>query len=560
MKVYVSGILRKFFDGQAEVDGAGRTIRQNLDSLVNEYPGAGRILYDDAGNYRHFVSVFAGGRDLSSEENWDLDLDESELLLIPAMAGESFERLTVFDDDAEQADLCGACSGDSCCADDSPCCADDSPCCADDSPCCADDSPCCGDDSTCCADDSCGGETLAPKRASRKSIIPEFRSCALRLDDSEIDRYRNHLVLREIGGRGQKRLKAAKVVVAGAGAIASPVILYLAAAGVGKIKIVDPGDVAPTDLQSQIVHSARDLKRPKAASAKDSARNINRTVQIETEQVEIDADNILSLIEGYDLVIDCTDSYKSRYLINDACVLLGIPWIFGAVYRFEGQIGLFDPKEGGCYRCLCPTPPPADILPPDGEAALFSPLPGLIGSVCAAEALKLILGVGATLTDRLLIVDALSLQFRTLETKKNPACPVCGSNPAIKTMDDFDAEDFRRPVEAEPELPIGNIAPEDLACRIESGTPMMIVDVREPHERTALRFPNAIPIPIGQLERRLREFDPNRDTVFVCKTGRRSLFAAKTLREIGYTGPLFSLAGGIDAMKDIMFSHEGAWL
>ncbi|MBR5414924.1 MAG: ThiF family adenylyltransferase [Thermoguttaceae bacterium] len=548
MKVYVSGILRKFFDGQAEVDGAGRTIRQNLDSLVNEYPGAGRILYDDAGNYRHFVSVFAGGRDLSSEENWDLDLDESELLLIPAMAGESFERLSVFDDDAEQADLCGACSGDSC----GGACSGDS--------CCADDSPCCTDDSPCCTDDSCGGETLAPKRASRKSIIPEFRSCALRLDDGEIDRYRNHLVLREIGGRGQKRLKAAKVVVAGAGAIASPVILYLAAAGVGKIKIVDPGDVAPTDLQSQIVHSARDLKRPKAASAKDSARNINRTVQIETEQVEIDADNILSLIEGYDLVIDCTDSYKSRYLINDACVLLGIPWIFGAVYRFEGQIGLFDPKEGGCYRCLCPTPPPADILPPDGEAALFSPLPGLIGSVCAAEALKLILGVGATLTDRLLIVDALSLQFRTLETKQNPACPVCGSNPAIKTMDDFDAEDFRRPVEAEPELPIGNIAPEDLARRIESGSPIMIVDVREPHERTALRFPNAIPIPIGQLERRLREFDPNRDTVFVCKTGRRSLFAAKTLREIGYAGPLFSLAGGIDAMKDIMFSHEGAWL
>ena len=557
MKVYISGILRKFFDGQAVVDSAGRTIRQNLDSLVNEYPGAERILYDDAGNFRRFISIYVGGEDLSANENWDAELEASELFLVPAMAGESAEKLTAFADDADETEegACDSC-GDAC---DSCCDADscDSCCDADTCDSCCDAAPC---DSRCDADAAPCGGVLAPKRQNRESIISEYRRSAVSLDDSERARYRNHLALPEIGARGQKRLKAAKVVVAGAGAIASPVILYLAAAGVGKIKIVDSGEVDSADLQSQIIHSTRDLNRPRAASAKDSARNVNRSVQIETEQVEIDADNILSLIEGYDLVIDCTDSYKSRYLINDACVLLGIPWIFGAARRFEGQIGLFDPKEGACYRCLYPTPPPTDILPPDGEAALFSPLPGLIGSVAASEALKLILGLGAPSAGRLLIVDAISLEFRALDTKKNVACPVCGKDPAIKTMDDFDAEDFRRPRETEEALPIGSIEPEELAHLIESNSPVMIVDVREPHERSALRFPSAVAIPIGQFERRLREFDPERKTVFVCKSGKRSLFAAKTLREIGYTGPLFSLAGGIDAMKDIMFSHEGAWL
>ena len=536
MKVYISGILRNYFSGRKAVDGAGRTIRQNLESLVNEYPAAKRVLFDEAGNFRRFVLVYADGENLSSEENWDRDLDASELLLVPAMAGESPENLTVvpYEIDAAASSCCDA---DSC-----------------DSPCDAAPSSCCDSDSS-----PCGGGLASPE-PPRESLIPEYRRYAVGLDDAEQARYRNQLVLREIGVRGQKSLKAAKVVVAGAGALASPVILYLAAAGVGKIKIVDAGEVDAADPQSQIIHSARDLKRPKAASAKDSARNINRTVQIETEQVEIDADNILSLIEGYDLVIDCTDSYKSRYLINDACVLLGIPWIFGAARRFEGQIGLFETKSGACYRCLYPTPPPTDVLPPDGEAALFGPLAGLIGSAVAAEALKLILGIGSSPAGKLLIFDALGLQSRALDVTKNLSCPVCGKDPAIRTMDDFDDDVFRRPPEAETLRPIENIAPEELAHIIESGAPAMIVDVREPHERTALRFPGAVPIPIGQIERRLREFDPDRDVVFVCKSGKRSLIAAQTLRQAGHTGPVYTLTGGIDAMKDIMFSHEGAWL
>ncbi|MBR2694062.1 MAG: ThiF family adenylyltransferase [Thermoguttaceae bacterium] len=552
MKVYVSGILRNYFDGQTVVDGAGRTIRQNLESLVNEYPAAKRVLFDEAGEFRRFVLVYADGERLSPESDWDRDLDASELLLVPAMAGDSPESLTLIPDEADAAEKscggevpsCGPCGGAFSC---------DS---------CGADSECCGGEETCCGGEagSCDSGALASPKTSRESLIPEFRRYAVSLDDEQRARYRNHLVLSEIGVRGQKSLKAAKVVVAGAGALASPVILYLAAAGVGKIKIVDSGEVDAADLQSQILHTARDLKRPKAASAKDSARNVNRSVQIETEQVEIDADNVLALIEGYDLVIDCTDCCKSRYLINDACVLLGIPWIFGAARRFEGQIALFESKSGPCYRCLYPVPPPADILPPDGEAALFGPLAGLIGSAVASEALKLILGIGPSPAGKLLIVDALNLQFRTMDVNKNLSCPVCGKDPAIRTMDDFDDGAFRRPCGAETPLPIESLAPEELARIVESGEAALIVDVREPHERTALRFPGAVPIPIGQIERRLREFDPGRNTVFVCKSGKRSLIAAQTLRQTGYAGPVFSLAGGIDAMKDIMFSHEGAWL
>ena len=570
MNIHISGILRKYFDGQAVVDSSGTTIRQNLETLINEYPGAKRILYDDDGKFRRFVSIFVGGENLSSEEDWDIPLTGTELFLIPVMAGESAGELPVFaeDIDAEDAcentgaDLCGACgSAESCSCDaDTGYCGVSDCCGADLSPCGGTPAPCCADVSPCCGADSCTVPPLGPNRRNQASIIPEYRRCAAELDDAEKTRYQNHLALREIGVRGQKRLKAAKVVVAGAGALASPVVLYLAAAGVGKIRIVDPGEVALENLQSQILHTARDLNRPKSASARDSARNINRAVQVESENAEIDADNVLSLIEGYDLVIDCTDSGKSRYLINDACTLLGIPWVFGAVTRFEGQVGVFDPKSGACYRCLFPTPPPADLLPPDGEEAIFSPLAGVVGSIEAAEALKLIVGLGVPAAGKLLAIDALSLRVEQLSVNKNPACPVCGSDPAIRSMDDFDSEEFERTQETAPQLPIGSIEPDELAHLIEGGVPLMIVDVREPHERSALRFPNAVPIPIGQFERRLREFDPGLETVFVCKSGRRSLLAAETLRGLGYTGPVSSLAGGIDAMKDIMFSHEGAWL
>ena len=604
MQVHVSGILSHYFDGSRVVDGAGETVRQNLDSIANEYPRAGRLLFDDQGNFRRLVLIFAGEENLTSPSEWDEPIEGGELFLVPAMTGEAPESVAArmagaHENGQEAGSACGsscdsacgspcdsacdsACGSpcdsacDSACGSpcDSDCCSDCGPACDSvcdntcgspcdsscDNPC---DSPC---DNTC--DSSCGSvcdscpapELRVPKPKRPKSIIPEYRQEAVSLGKNDFQRYQNSLVLREIGVQGQKRIKAAKVVIAGAGALGSSAVQYLAAAGVGTIKLIDPNEVALENLQCQVLHTLRDLNRPKVASAKDSIRNINRDIQVETENTALDTENVEQLIRGYDLVLDCTNSYKPRYLINDACVLLGIPWIFGAVYHFEAQVGLFAPNSGVCYRCLFPAPPAADLLPPGGEEALFTPLPGMVGSIEAAEALKLIIGIGSPLAGKLLTFDSLSMEFRSLALAHSGECPVCGNAPSIRSMSDFDEEDFAVPEEGRADAPIPTIEPEELARRIESGECVTVVDVREPHERSALRFPNAKVVPIGQIERRWREFDPQTDTVFICKTGKRSVFAAQTLRETGYQGPLFSLRGGIDAMKDIMFSHEGAWL
>lgn len=392
------------------------------------------------------------------------------------------------------------------------------------------------------------------------SLIPYERRKQVLLDDTEVERFGRHLLLRDIGVKGQKRIKAARVVVAGAGALGSPVILYLAAAGVGTIKVVDFDDVSLENLQSQILHTARDVKRPKTASAKDKVRNINRSIRLETENIKLEADNIVSVIDGYDLVIDCTDNYKARYLISDACVLCGIPLVFGAIYQFEGQVGIFNLNGGPCYRCLFPEPPETGLVPTCAEGGAISTLPGIIGSIQANEALKLIIGIGEHLDGKLLVVDSLYLRTRVLEVRKNPACAVCGANAVITQVEDYDYEDFCGLKEREEEIPIESLAPEELARRIAKGDPMTLVDVREPHERSIMRFPGAIVIPIGQLARRKNELNPEIDTIFICREGKRSILAINTLRDAGYAGPMYNLKGGLEAMKDIIFPHEGAWL
>ena len=396
--------------------------------------------------------------------------------------------------------------------------------------------------------------------APEGSIIPDERRKEVSFDDAEIERFGKHLLLREIGVKGQKRIKAARVVVVGAGALGSPVIQYLAAAGVGTIKVVDSDDVSLENLQSQVIHSSRDLKRPKVASARDTVRNINKNIVFEQENLRLEADNIVSVIDGYDLVVDCTDNYKARYLINDACAFLGIPLVFGAIYQYEGQVGIFNLNGGPCFRCQFPSPPEPGLVPTCAEGGAISPLPGIVGSIQANEALKLIIGIGEHLDGKLLTIDSLYLHSKILKVNKNSKCPICGNNPSIFKVEDFDYEDFCGLKEVENEVPIEGFTPEELAKRIENKEPMTIIDVREPHERAILRFPDAIVIPIGQLARRKDELDPGQDTIFVCKEGKRSILAINTLREAGYTGPMYNLKGGIDAMKDIVFSHEGAWL
>ncbi len=396
--------------------------------------------------------------------------------------------------------------------------------------------------------------------APQEALISDERRKAESLDDEEVERFNKHLLLREIGVKGQKRIKAARVVVAGAGALGSPVIQYLAAAGVGTIKVVDFDQVTLGNLQSQVIHGVRDVKRPKAASARDTIRNINRKLNVEVEQARLSADNIRSVIEGYDLVIDCTDNYQTRYLINDACVLSGIPFVFGAIYQYEGMVSVFHYRGGPCLRCLFPAPPAPGLVPTCAEGGTISPLSGIIGSIQANEALKLIMGIGEHLDGRLLRVDTLGLHNDLVRVEKNCGCPVCGDQPTITEVWDFDYEEFCGLKEDEQEEPVEGFTPEELAHRIEANEPIRLIDVREPHERAILRFPGATAIPIGQLARRKGELDPEQDTIFICKEGKRSILAIRTLREAGYKGPMYNLKGGIDAMKDIIFSNEGGWL
>ena len=396
--------------------------------------------------------------------------------------------------------------------------------------------------------------------APTESVISDERRKEVSLDDAEIERFNKHLMLRDIGVKGQKRIKAAKVLIVGLGSLGSPVVQYLAAAGVGTIGIVDFDEVSLGNLQSQVIHGTRDVHRPKVASAKDTIKAINPKIKIEAYNEKLDADNIANIIGEYDVVVDCTDNYKSRYLINDACVLNGKPVVFGAMYQFEGQVSVFDAKSGPCFRCQFPSPPPAGLVPTCAEGGVISPLPGIIGSVQANEVLKLIIGGGETLIGKLLVADTWNLHSSVLKIHKNENCPICGKNPTITEIENFDYEDFCGLKTTEEETPVEVITAEELVARIEKGDPITIVDVREPHERAIHRFPNAIVIPIGQLARRQKELDPDIDTVFICREGKRSILAINTLRDAGYKGPMYSLAGGIESAKNIIFSHEGAWL
>ena len=396
--------------------------------------------------------------------------------------------------------------------------------------------------------------------APSDSIINDKRMKAQTLDDNDIKRFEKHLLLKEISVKGQKRIKAARVVVCGAGSLGSSVIQYLAAAGVGTIKVVDDKDVSPADVSSQVLHSSRDVNRPKVASAKDKVRNINKNIEFEAESVKLDSENIEEIFDGYDLVIDCTDNYKARYLINDACALLDIPLVFASIYQYEGRVGIFNHNGGPCLRCVYPEPPVPGLVPTCAEGGTISSLAGIVGSIQANEALKLIIGIGDHLDGKLLTVDSLYLNSRILNVKKNSKCPLCGLSKTIVSVEDFDYEEFCGLKESDNEVPVEGITPEELTRRMDNNDPMTIIDVREPHERAIMRFPNAIIIPIGQLARRMKELNPEVDTIFICKSGKRSILAINTLREAGYEGPMYNLKGGIDAMKDIVFSHEGAWL
>ena len=368
-----------------------------------------------------------------------------------------------------------------------------------------------------------------------------------KLSHAEVLRYSRHLLLPEVGMEGQRKLKAARVLTIGAGGLGSPLSLYLAAAGVGTIGIVDFDVVDLTNLQRQIVHGTASLGRSKLESAKERITDVNPNVNVIGHEARLTSENALDILRDYDIVVDGTDNFPTRYLVNDACVLLGKPNVYGRIFRFEGQASVFYAKEGPCYRCLYSEPPPPGLVPSCAEGGVLGVLPGIIGCLQAMETIKWIIGAGDSLVGRLVLFDALKLRFRELKLRKDPNCPICGEHPTIHELIDYQAfcgigaeSDY-----AGPEVSVEELQRE----RGEKGCELVVIDVREPHEWEIATIEGSRLIPLGQLPDRLNELDGHAEIVTVCHHGARSMKALEILRGAGF-GKVRSLAGGIDAWAE----------
>jgi adenylyltransferase/sulfurtransferase len=388
------------------------------------------------------------------------------------------------------------------------------------------------------------------------SIVPsvaggvETTASTLPLSAEEIRRYSRHLIMPEVGLKGQVKLQQASVLLIGAGGLGSPLALYLAAAGVGRIGIVDFDVVDESNLQRQIIHGTSNVGRPKLESARERLREVNPLVRVETHETRLTSENALELFRAYDIVADGTDNFPTRYLVNDACVLTGKPNVYGSIFRFEGQASVFATKDGPCYRCLYPEPPPAGLVPSCAEGGVLGVLPGIVGSIQAAEVIKLILGVGEPLIGRLLLFDALAMTFRTLKTRKDPACPLCGPHRTITKLIDYEAfcgleaEWVNAPGAGELEL-----SPADLKKRIDRGEDLVLLDVREPQEWEISRIGGATFISLSRLPYALNELSTADEIVAYCRSGVRSRKALQLLHESGFR-KVRNLTGGINAWAE----------
>jgi adenylyltransferase/sulfurtransferase len=352
----------------------------------------------------------------------------------------------------------------------------------------------------------------------------------------------------EVGVEGQKRLKAASVLLIGAGGLGSPLGLYLAAAGVGRLGLVDFDVVDFSNLQRQVLHGTTDVGRPKLLSARDRLQAINPEVRIDLYETKLSSANALQILGNYDIIIDGTDNFPTRYLVNDACVLLGKPNIYGSIFRFDGQASVFYPGKGPCYRCLYPEPPPPGEVPSCAEGGVLGILPGLIGCIQATEAVKLIIGQGEPLVGRLILYDALEMQFREFKVRRNPRCPICGDNPTIKALIDYEQFCGVRG-EPSPVVAGSEITVEELKARLDRGDDLFILDVRNPEEYQICKLEGSTLIPLPTLPQRMGELDRNREMVVHCKSGMRSQRAIAFLRTQGFTR-LSNLKGGILAWAD----------
>jgi adenylyltransferase/sulfurtransferase len=369
------------------------------------------------------------------------------------------------------------------------------------------------------------------------------------LGPQELVRYSRHLGLAEVGEAGQRRLKQGSVLIVGAGGLGSPVALYLAAAGVGRLGIVDFDAVDLSNLQRQILHDTQSIGVAKTESARTRLAQVNPHVEVETFDRELTSANALEIIDGYDMVVDGTDNFRTRYLTNDACVLLGKPNVYASILRFEGQASVFATRDGPCYRCLFPEPPPPGVVPSCAEAGVLGVLPGLLGTIQATEAIKLLLGAGETLAGRLLLVDALRMQFRTIRLRRDPQCPACGTR-ELRELIDYEEFCSRRgdatPSGETAAVPMVHpMAPGALAERLRGGAPIALVDVREPYEWRIARIEGAQLMPLSTFSPAATTLDPDADVVVYCHHGVRSQAAAEMLVAAGFSR-VWNLSGGID--------------
>lgn len=396
------------------------------------------------------------------------------------------------------------------------------------------------------------GDTLVivPSIAGGAVIEEEVGQLLPELSNEEILRYSRHLIMPEVGMQGQRKLKAASVLMIGTGGLGAPLGMYLAAAGVGRIGIVDFDVVEESNLQRQIIHGSRDLGRRKVESARDRMRDINPHIEIETHETRLTSQNALGLFRNYDIIVDGTDNFPTRYLVNDACVLSGKPNVYGSIFRFEGQSSVFWAERGACYRCLYPEPPPPGLVPSCAEGGVLGVLPGIVGAIQANETIKIILGAEDILVNRLLLFDAWAMKFREFKLRKDPNCPVCGENATIKELIDYEQFCGLGGPAPVAETKLDEISAIELNARRLRGDKIQIVDVREPHEFEIARIPGTKLIPLGHVVARMNEIDPEVETIVHCKGGVRSAKAIEALKRAGYTGKLINLRGGITAWAE----------
>jgi molybdopterin/thiamine biosynthesis adenylyltransferase/rhodanese-related sulfurtransferase/molybdopterin converting factor small subunit len=495
--------LRGYAGGRAEVPVEGRTIGEAMRELTRTCPDLRRHLYTDDGALRNFVNVYVNDEEVRHLDGEHTPLEDTDrITIVPSIAG-----------GREGSGL------------------DTRPRTARDS--------------------GLGKAALGRTPAELPSAeLPSAESRAgSELSSDEILRYSRHLIMPEVGMQGQRKLKAARVLMIGAGGLGSPLGLYLAAAGVGTLGVVDFDVVDATNLQRQVLYGTKDVGRPKLEAAAERLRDVNPNVRIIPYETRLSSENALEILGEYDVVVDGTDNFPTRYLVNDACVLLGKPNVYGSIFRFEGQVSVFDATQGPCYRCLFREPPPPGLVPSCAEGGVLGVLPGIVGSLQAVETIKLILGAGTPLIGRLLLFDALALRWRELRVRKDPECPICGPHPVLRGLIDY--EEFCGIPQAEAathaeRAEVAEISATELKQRLDRGDRIAIIDVREPHEWDIVNLEpyGARLIPLGRLTEQMHELDSADEIVLHCRSGARSAKAYRQLHAAGFRR-LWNLRQGV---------------